>query len=507
MPNFPWWRSLIFLIGSGLTLGLVITLLDRLAAIYQFVAQYQPLLAVLVVLLLLALVVALGLVSWKYLGIFSRRSPKVVIPEVSTDKFEAATENLEAIQQQVNQIQDEVIKRSLLSQSQQLQTELETAEISVVIFGTGSAGKTSLVNALLGSQVGKVSAAMGTTEVGTVYSSVQISGRVSGQRIDLTLTITDTPGILEVGTAGTMRERMAKAVATTSDLLLFVVDNDLLKSEYELLKNLSAIGKRSLLVFNKIDLFTKSDQQIILDRLRERVQEFINPKDVVAIAANPKPITLESGEIITPIPILKPLLKRLVIVLDTEGDDLVADNILLQSQKLSTQAREVLNQQRQQAAEQIITKFQWLVVGVIFATPLPVVDLLATAAINAQMVVEIAKVYECELNINQGKELASSLAKTMASLGIIKGISQIVTSAISVTVVGYLLKSTVQGVTGAYLTHIAGKSFMEYFSANQNWGDGGISAVVERQFQLNRRDEFIKSFIKEAVQRLGKLES
>jgi uncharacterized protein len=48
-----------------------------------------------------------------------------------------------------------------------------------------------------------------------------------------------------------------------------------------------------------------------------------------------------------------------------------------------------------------------------------------------------------------------------------------------------------QGVTGAYLTRIAGKSFIEYFKANQNWGDGGIS-------------EFIKSFVTDTLHKLGK---
>ena len=66
MSNFPWWRSLILLIGTGLTLALVIALLDRLIEIYKFIANYQPLLAALVVLLLLILVLGLGIVSWRY---------------------------------------------------------------------------------------------------------------------------------------------------------------------------------------------------------------------------------------------------------------------------------------------------------------------------------------------------------------------------------------------------------------------------------------------------------
>jgi hypothetical protein len=82
---------------------------------------------------------------------------------------------------------------------------------------------------------------------------------------------------------------------------------------------------------------------------------------------------------------------------------------------------------------------------------------------------------------------------------------QIISSAISVTVVGLVIKSTVQSITAAYLTRIAGKSFMEYFSHDRDWGDGGIAEVVQRQFQLNRRDEFLKLFIQDAINRVREL--
>jgi len=284
-----------------------------------------------------------------------------------------------------------------------------------------------------------------------------------------------------------------------------VVDDDLRRSEYEPLRALAEIGKRSLLVFNKIDRYSKPDREIILDRLRDRVESLIQPKDVVAIAALPAAITVETGETLISPPRIQPLLKRMVSILNREGDELVADNVLLRSNRLGDETRTLLNDQRQEQAEKVVERFQWLIVGAIFATPLPVIDLLATAAINAQMVVEIAKVYGCELNIDRGRELAGSLTKTLIGLGVVKGVMQIVTSAISITVVGYILKSTIQSITAAYLTRIAGKSFIEYFSRDQDWGDGGISEVVQRQFELNRRDEFIKSFIQQAVDRVMQL--
>ncbi|MEO0688383.1 MAG: YcjF family protein, partial [Cyanobacteria bacterium J06649_11] len=67
-----------------------------------------------------------------------------------------------------------------------------------------------------------------------------------------------------------------------------------------------------------------------------------------------------------------------------------------------------------------------------------------------------------------------------------------------------VLGKAIQGVTAAYLTRIAGKSFIEYFRHDQDWGDGGMTEVVQRQFQLNKRDEFVKAFISEAIAKVVK---
>ena len=135
----------------------------------------------------------------------------------------------------------------------------------------------------------------------------------------------------------------------------------------------------------------------------------------------------------------------------------------------------------------------------IAVTPLPVVDLLATAAVNAQMVVEIGKIYGCELNLERGRELALSLAKTLASLGVVQGAIKLVATALQFHFGTIVIGKAIQSVTAAYLTRIAGKSFIEYFRQDQDWGDGGITEVVQRQFKLTRKDEFVKSFIQDAI--------
>ncbi len=489
-------RLLTLFIGLSLVLGLMIWLVYSLYQLYIQISFTTPLLATLLLLLLIALLGALLVAFIYYLLLFRRpRSRRRPQPKVPAQKTAAAGESLRAVRRQVTQIQDEVARQALLDRSRDIETSFSRRELKVVVFGTGSAGKTSLVNALIGRIVGEVGAPMGTTEVGETYS-LQLRG------LNRKILITDTPGILEAGVAGTEREQLARQLATEADLLLFVLDDDLRQSEQTPLQALAEIGKRSLLVLNKTDRYPETDRETILARLRQRVGSLITPEDVVAIAARPQAVLLETGETLTPDPDILPVMQRMAAVLRAEGEDLVADNILLQSQRLGEEARSLIDSQRQQQAEKVVDRFQWIGAGVIWATPLPLVDLLATAAVNAQMVVEIGKVYGCELNLERGRELALSLAKTLVGVGIVRGVIEIVSTALEFSVGGFVIGKSIQSISAAYLTRIAGKSFIEYFRHDQDWGDGGISEVVQQQFQLNRRDEFIKAFVQEALSKL-----
>jgi uncharacterized protein (DUF697 family) len=191
-------------------------------------------------------------------------------------------------------------------------------------------------------------------------------------------------------------------------------------------------------------------------------------------------------------------------ILRAEGEDLVADNILLQSLRLGEEARKLIDSQRRRQADKIVERYQWIGAGVVSVTPLPMVDLLATAAVNAQMVVEIGRLYGCDLNMERGKELALSLGKTIAGLGIVKGAIELLSTALQLNVATFIVGRAIQGVTAAYLTRIAGKSFIEYFRHDQDWGDGGMTEVVQQQFQINRRDEFMKIFVQEAIAKVVK---
>lgn len=497
----PLSRLLTLIIGVIVILAMTIWLITSLNWLYGQIAwSASPFLANLLLLLLIVLLAVLigGLVYYLrllWLPSASRKGsvrPPVTLPQKKSD---AASVNLKAVRSQVEQIQDEVARQALKARSQAIESNLSQGNLQVVVFGTGSAGKSSAVNAILGRVVGRVSAPMGTTTVGETYT-LNLPG------LEREILITDTPGILESGIEGNELGEVARQWATEADLLLFIVDNDLRQSEYEPLQVLAEIGKRSIVAFNKSDLYAEGDREVILARLRARLRGIVPPSDIVAIAANPPVVRLATGEAFTPDPEIMPLIRRIVAVLRAEGEDLLADNILLQSQRLGDEARRLLDGQRRRQGMKIVDRYQWIGAGAIAITPLPGVDLLATAAVNAQMVVELGKVYGCELNLERGRELALSLGKTLASLGIVKGVVQLVATGLQFHVGTLVIGKAIQGVSAAYLTRIAGKSFIEYFRQDGDWGDGGITEVVQRQFELTRKEEFVKAFLKDAVARV-----
>ncbi|GAB4285065.1 MAG: DUF697 domain-containing protein [Oscillatoriaceae cyanobacterium] len=495
----PLSRLLTIFVGITVILSLVLWLVSSLYRLYLQVAWTSPLLGQLLVLLIILLLGVLIAAFAYYIGLFpsviQTKKRRRAAPKIPERKIEAASETLQALKQQVDLIQDEVAKQALISKSREIESSLARGDLQVVVFGTGSAGKTSVVNALLGRMAGQVGAPMGTTEVGETYI-LKLKG------LEREILITDTPGILEAGEGGKEREKRARQLATEADLLVFVVDNDLSRSEYEPLRGLVEIGKRSLIVFNKTDLYPEAERELILARLRERVRGFVSMMDVVAVMANPQPVKLDGGGVFQMEPDIMPLIRRMAAVLRAEGEDLVADNILLQSMRLGEEARRLLDGQRRRQAEKIVERFQWIGAGAIALTPLPGLDLLATCAVNAQMVIEIGNIYGCEINKERGRELALSLAKTLAGLGIVKGAVNLVATALQTNPGTLAVGKAVQGISAAYITRIAGKSFIEYFRHDQDWGDGGIAEVVQRQFQLNRKEEFFKGFVKDAINRV-----
>ncbi|WP_025781637.1 YcjF family protein [Candidatus Synechococcus spongiarum] len=487
--------SVAVVLAALLALWMVITLLAGLAQGLQTLAGGWG------VFLFLATVAALGWLGWitwrgwrpggkspRWAGRF--RNP--TLPIAFDSKREAAGEHLDSIGRQLELVRDQVMRQVLERERRQVAAELERGDLVVVVFGTGSSGKTSLIRALLGNMVGSVEPAMGSTRTSYSYR-LPMAGLGRGVRL------VDTPGILESGAQGQRREDMARRRAVQADLLLFVVDGDLRDSELRMAQLLLSLSKRLLLVLNKCDLLGQQQEQRLLQVLRQRCAPRLPAEDVVPVSSAPRP---RGAGAPPPAPEVAALLRRLAQVLRLEGDELMADNILLQSRHLSVDTEAVLINQRQRDSRTVIERYAWIGGGIIALTPLPGLDLVGAAAVNAQMVLELGRIHGVKLDRDQGRELALAVGRAMTGLGLVKGGAMLLTTALSAAWPALVVAKALQGVSAAWLTRVAGASLMEYFSHNQDWGDGGMAAAIRKHYDLNRRQAQFNDFLTMAVERI-----
>ncbi|NDG24419.1 MAG: DUF697 domain-containing protein, partial [Synechococcaceae bacterium WBB_10_009] len=354
----------------------------------------------------------------------------------------------------------DAVERTLLEQERQrMAHELERGDLMIVVLGAGSSGKTSLIRALLGELVGSVGAPMGTTGASQRY-------RLRLRGLQRAIWLIDTPGILESGDAGDSRERQARELAARADLLLLVVDGDLRAAEMHVFETLASLGKRLVLVLNKCDLRGEQEEARLLGLLRQRCRGLLAPDDVVTASASPQSVPRPGGTPLQPLPEVDILVQRIAAVLHRDGEELIADNLLLQSRRLSEASQALLAQQRRQDAESIVERTMWIGAGALAVTPLPGLDLLAAAAVNAQMVVEIARVYGIQLSRDTAQDLAVSVGKTLAALGLVKGGVSLVSTSLSLSLPTLLVGRALQAVSAAWLTRVAGLSFITYFAQN-----------------------------------------
>jgi small GTP-binding protein len=500
--------ALLALIGLGMVLQLINQLTWQLSAVlpYQLVGPV-------LLLLLLALLVGGLQIGWPLLrpwlepwlpAWLQARLPKGSAPqgkrerprpEAAASRREAAAQNLAAIDRTLEQVRDAVDREVLRQERQRMEAELERGDLQIVLFGTGSTGKTSLIRALLQELVGEVGAAMGSTAASQRY-------RLRLRGLERAVWLVDTPGILEAGGAGERRERLAREQASRADLLLLVVDGDLRAAEREVFEALAGLGKRLMLVLNKCDLRGEQEEARLLNLLRQRTRGRISAADVVAAAAAPQSIPRPGGRPLQPEAEVEALLRRMAEVLHADGEELIADNLLLQCRRLGEASRNLLARQRRDDALAVVERTMWIGAGVVAVTPLPGVDLLGAAAVNAQMVVEIGKVYGVRLSREDAQELALSVGRTLAALGLVKGGVGLLSSALALNLPAAVVGRAIQAVGAAWLTRVAGLSFIRYFEQNQDWGDGGVQEVVQEQYDLSRRDGALRSFLDAAFSRV-----
>ncbi len=325
------------------------------------------------------------------------------------------------------------------------------------------------------------------------------------------LQIKDTPALFQAN--GAERDDRAWQLGRTADMVMFLTDGDLTDSQMQVLQQLTTMHKRTVLVFNKQDQYLPKEQTEILAKLRDRTQAIIRPEDVIAIATQPRPIKVRQHQadgsvkewLEEPLTEISPLTDRLTEILLKEGQKLVLASSLGNAEALKTEAREQLNRIRRDRAMPLIDRTQWLVAGTAFANPFPALDLLATAAINAQLVMDLSQLYQKKLTLEQAQVIAKALAALMLKLGVVEASTQAIGALLKSNALTYAAGGLAQGVSGAYFSRLAGLTLIEYFETAdqpQRASADQLQGILKSVFQQNQRSAVLQQFVKQVVDRL-----
>ena len=267
----------------------------------------------------------------------SQRSPKKPQIKPEANNYTTLTEDLLVRYRDV--FQSELTERELV-EIDFLQGKLDKSAIAIALFGMVSRGKTSLLNALFGKNLGKTGAINGVTQGINTYewkmSSLSSSLSEKEETKKLELQFIDTQGLDEVG--GEIGGIVALEAAKRADLILFVIAGDLTRLEQEAIAKLQTFYKPILLVFNKADLYPKSDRDAIYQALQnEEMRKLISPQEIIFTVAEPLPVKVRlqysdgraSQEVWErPQPDVQSLKERIVALLNTEGKALLTINVL-----------------------------------------------------------------------------------------------------------------------------------------------------------------------------------
>ena len=298
------------------------------------------------------------------------------------------------------------------------------------------------------------------------------------------------------------------------DGVVLVTDGDMTDSALTLLRERVMAGQGAVLVFNKQDHYDPTDQQTILAQLQQQMASLPVPVPVVSTAAAPRPIKVRrhqaDGTVIemmeTPDPAIAALHTTLAAALVAERPTLVAATVLRRALALRQQVQTDLNRLRRDRAMPLIDQLQWVAGAAAFANPVPTLDLLATVAINGQLIMDLGKLYGFNLSLDEAKTAAGTLASLTVKLGLVELSTQVLTAVLKSHFATYLAGGLVQGLSAAYLTRMAGLSLVEYFEQAALVGTpatalswAAIAQRLQSTIQQNRQLSLLQTLTRQGI--------
>ncbi|MEB4592724.1 GTPase [Candidatus Thiothrix sp. Deng01] len=310
-----------------------------------------------------------------------------------------------SLTQEISQIKEAGLDTSSLqAELDRLHARKAAGQVNIALFGDVSTGKSSIVKALLPGAGVETNLRGGSTRDIREY----VWSTPTGDKLHMT----DLPGRNEV--EGTLNA-FARDEAIRAHIVVYVVDSDLTRTQFQDIQELMAFGKPILIAINKSDQYTALEQRQIAQRIQERFNTmptartqlpevaFIQSggmEEVTRIYPDGREETLQrprKANVSELTEYLELAINQHLAALEQGRDDSVLN--LVQEKLDSTRA----DYRRQQAEKIVRSSTHKAILGAL-ASVSPGTDLVIQGVIGTRMVQELCKLYDSpvsQLDIDQ----------------------------------------------------------------------------------------------------------
>jgi len=372
--------------------------------------------------------------------------------------------------------------------------------VHLCFFGEVSSGKSSLIKSLVPEANVVVDVVGGSTD-DVRHHRWRDSGGAE-------ILLTDVPGI---GGAGDGLGDVATEEAKRANVVLFVCDSDLTRSEAASIKSLLEFDKPLVIVLNKADRFTADEQAELMQKLLERIEDIGGQLDrdhVVAVSAGGEIDVIERSaegneESVrrtrpADIGVLVVAINRM---LAEEGESLDARRERAVFRMAAARLAEAEGEYRLQRSEQIIrSSTRKAIVGAMAAIS-PGTDILIQGYIGTAMTQELCRLYgatprdldiEEFLSLSQsrvGRALPLSLAVAGNGLKAFPGLGTVVGGVVHAVAYGLIFDALGRSLVltlsrhGELLPDVAAKEFEEGISEHL---EAGVRRIAKMALDENK---------------------
>ncbi|MEM6573189.1 MAG: GTPase [Pseudomonadota bacterium] len=286
----------------------------------------------------------------------------------------------------------------------------DSGEVYLAMFGGASAGKSSLIEALLPQHDLTAGVTLGTTRRIAHYA---------GDRGGRPIQLADVPGFGHAATKDLMDA--ARDEAIRAHLVIYVADGDLDRHDGEELKRLAGYGKPVIVALNKSDRYTAEELAALSERLAERSGADIASIVTVSAGGEEQVLLQEGGneKLITrqrpaQVDALWLAVDRQLSRQELEGER-ERSSLKLASEKLQRAEAD----QRSEAGQALTEKYARRAVIGALAAITPGSDLVIQAALATRFLRELGELYEIpvrEIEIDRFLTLAGDRLKKTTAL-------------------------------------------------------------------------------------------